>query len=114
MNDENTKKLVTRYPNLFRHTFYFECHDGWFDLIDKCAKQITELDKSIVASQVKEKYGTLRFYICPTESDNFDKVCEIIATYEDKSASTCEMCGGLGTLKKKLGWYRTICNLCSL
>ena len=59
-----------------------------------------------VVYQVKEKFGTLRFYM-----DGYD---EAISAYEDfaeaMSARTCEECGCPGELRTQ-GWYRTLCNL---
>ena len=45
-----------------------ECSDGWYDIIHDCCKQIEEryaqADKKIdfEPAQIKEKWGTLRFY----------------------------------------------------
>lgn len=44
----------------------FECDDGWFDIIDVLCERIQFLidhnDRpQVVAQQVKEKFGTLRF-----------------------------------------------------
>jgi len=59
------------------------------------------------ASQVKEKYGTLRFYMtCET-----DEMSKIIRTAEKKSAITCEGCGLPGK-RNTLGWISTLCNQC--
>jgi len=56
------------------------------------------------ATQVKEKYGTLRFYMSrqTTEMD------PIIAKAERKSAKTCEVCGKPGKLRGS-GWLYTAC-----
>jgi hypothetical protein len=59
------------------------------------------------ASQVKEKYGTLRFYM----TYETDEMAEIIAAAEHKSGKTCEECGKPGTLRGH-GWYYTRCAKC--
>src|SRR5665811_1308045 len=46
----------------------FECGDGWFDILDALCERIQfTIDnddvQQVVARQVKEKLGTLRFYI---------------------------------------------------
>lgn len=49
--------------------FGCECADGWYELIRNLCREITEVyekhnrDVDIVIDQVKEKYGTLRFFI---------------------------------------------------
>ena len=45
----------------------FSCGDGWYLLIDRLCSSLqwdTDTNKypQVVATQVKEKYGTLRFY----------------------------------------------------
>lgn len=56
------------------------------------------------ASQIKEKYGTLRFYMtCET-----DKMDSYITVAEHASESTCETCGKGGQMRGK-GWYYTAC-----
>ena len=48
--------------------FGCECADGWYDLLDEtCAKIQAVYDEhgskpDIIIDQIKEKYGTLRFY----------------------------------------------------
>ena len=76
MNIENSKKISQAAPSLFynsardeaqEHPFYFECGDGWADLLYDAAAQINnhiktlppEVREEIIAYQVKEKLGTL-------------------------------------------------------
>lgn len=59
------------------------------------------------ASQVKEKFGTLRFYMsCET-----DEMSELIDRAEELSAKICETCGAPGELRND-GWLRTMCDDC--
>ena len=55
--------------------------------------------------QVKEKYGTLRFYT----GGATDKMYEIIREYERLSAVTCEVCGEVGQIRPG-GWVATLCD----
>jgi hypothetical protein len=60
-----------------------------------------------VAVQVKEKFGTLRFYVdhfMPTQA-------ALIGMAERLSAVTCEECGAPGTPGGS-GWIRTLCPAC--
>jgi len=92
------------------------CNDGWYDIINDLAKEITIHHKMrhqkrelrrINVVQIKEKFGTLRFY-----ADNTTKTVDnIIAKYEDLSATTCELCGAPGKLRK-LQWMQTLCDKC--
>jgi|SRR5689334_9979194 len=120
MNEANTKHLHENYPNLYgvhgRHRTYFECEDGWFPIIDKLSAKLEpmiiaynllypENDCCFYASQVKEKYGALRFYMsCATE-----EMFKEIEQSELESEKTCEVCGKEGKLNSG-PWYQTLCN----
>ena len=58
----------------------------------------------VVASQVKEKFGTLRFYY--TGGDDYTSGVTSFA--ESMSCVTCEDCGAPGETGGK-GWIRTLC-----
>ena len=59
--------------------------------------------------QVKEKFGTLRFYV----ADRRPEYLERIAVAAEHSAELCEACGRLGELRASAagGWY-TRCDVC--
>jgi hypothetical protein len=118
MNEQNTKHIIDACPSLFETVngelnFYFECGDGWADLLVELCQKIQsrlnilhkDLAKDIVALQVKEKYGTLRFYV--SYHDELIELC--IADAEKKSACTCEQCGKPGKLRGQ-AWLYTACD----
>ena len=58
------------------------------------------------ASQVKEKFATLRFYMTSATDEMYDLIHE----YENKSGKICEECGsGEGKLRND-GWLSTLCD----
>jgi len=59
------------------------------------------------AIQVKEKYGTLRFYL----SHETDKMERLISEAESKTSTTCESCGSEGEVRND-GWVATRCDEC--
>lgn len=59
------------------------------------------------ASQVKEKYGTLRFYL----TSGIDEMYAIADNAESQSSVTCETCGKPGKIRGQ-GWYSTRCAVC--
>lgn len=93
--------------------FGFECGDGWFDLLLECSIKIEAIINSLpgldqvgfYATQVKEKFGTLRFYM----SYHTDEIDAIIAIAEEKSSVTCEVCGAPGQLRGN-SWLSTTCD----
>ncbi len=115
MKGELEQNLIKMYPSLYRDVvkppteslmcFGFECLDGWFDILDRLSKELTDLNENVVAVQAKEKYGTLRFYIAGGSDEAFD----LIDKAEDESAKTCEVCGKPGILRELRCWLKTLC-----
>ena len=107
----------------------FENGDGWYNIIDRlCAciqghidwrnVQRESLLKSnpynisipdevpqVVAQQVKEKFGELRFYYIGGD----DEIEGMVRMAEAMSMVTCEVCGSPGQLRSG-GWIRTLCD----
>lgn len=127
MSPELDKKLVDDFPLTFRDRnadlmktamcWGFECGNGWEPLIRQACekleplivKHIKEAGKLDLyppcASQIKEKYGTLSFYL----TSGTDEMYEIVEKAERKSGTICETCGAKGKLRGR-GWYYTACN----
>jgi hypothetical protein len=126
MNRENTQSLYQRYPRLFRGRemslqqnlmpFGFGCGNGWFEIVDSLAAKIeTECQRLMdeegvleedlpIAVQVKEKYGTLHFYM----TRQSDAMTAAIREAEAQSAVTCEQCGAPGTMNQS-SWKSVAC-----
>ena len=85
MSPEKEKALQDKYPKIFGtsdpsepYTVYgIECGDGWYNLLDVLCRNIqshldfkmknleTDEEKEslqLIATQIKQKYSTLRFY----------------------------------------------------
>jgi len=60
----------------------------------------------VVAVQVKEKFGSLRFYY----NGGNEHVCGLVRMAEAMSAVTCEECGSPGKMRGP-GWILTLCDL---
>jgi hypothetical protein len=58
------------------------------------------------ASQIKEKYGSLRFY---WSGDLPPLGEEIIEAAEHLSSHLCDMCGAPGRIRTEQGWWTTRC-----
>ena len=84
---------------------YFECNEGWYPLIQQLIEDIIKLGWNRQVTQVKEKFGGLRFYI----NEGSPEVHARITEAEIKSYTICEMCGSPGETRRDTGWYRTLC-----
>ena len=133
MKEELDKKLCEKYPKIFKNRngsmqetcmyWGFSHDDGWYDIIDSlCASiqnhinnkryQFREMSQEdfdeehqVVAAQVKEKFGGLRFYV----DGGDDWVYGAISMAESISYRTCEVCGAPGKTRGT-GWIRTTCD----
>ncbi len=110
----------TRSINYIQQTnpyqYSFAVGDGWYKLIYELVHdiRINDLKKGdwiTKATQVKEKFGGLRFYVTGTSDKNW----ALIRNAEQKSYGVCEESGSeveVGTWK--LGWVKTMCRQLAL
>lgn len=111
----------------------FECGDGWFNILDRLmgniqhhidwkekqrqwaidfnskaapedTREVPEIIPQVTLDQVKEKFGTLRFYY--TGGDEY--ISGLVSMAESMSGVTCEECGSPGETKGQ-GWLVTLC-----
>lgn len=120
------EKLVKDFPlTFFRDSngrepwsmFGIETGNGWEPIIRKGAEKLEPLLVAAKAAhpkdyeygylrttQLKEKYGTMRWYT----SGVTDEMQKIISQVEKQSRTTCEQCGKKGKLRGR-GWLYTAC-----
>lgn len=131
MNKKLDNYLVEKYPKIFINRykgpmesclyFGFEHNDGWFWLIDQLCNSIQSYidnnnkyrseDKQIsqvVADQIKEKFGGLRFYY----SGGDNHIDGMVSFAENMSYNICESCGSIENVGSTSGWVYTICKEC--
>lgn len=140
MKETKPSSLIKKYPKIFAQhklpmtetcmCWGLECGDGWYNLLDTlCGLLQWDIDKNsypqIEATQVKEKFGTLRFYTSGKEGE-FERLglgekdwaskCGIqegmIRFAEYLSSNICEKCGSNQDVKQTTGWIVTLCPTC--
>ena len=124
MNEKLDELLCQRYPKMMVNRdksmmetcmcWGFECGDGWFNILDQLMGSIQhhidwknkkeEVVAQVTLDQVKEKFGTLRFYY----SGGDDYIDGLVTMAESMSGVTCEECGLPGT-QTQGGWIKTAC-----
>ena len=113
----------------------FECGDGWFNILDQLMgniqhhidwkekqhnwaiewnkehpdelREVPELVPQVTLDQVKEKFGTLRFYY----TGGNDYISGMVSLAESLTGVTCEECGNVGE-RRGGGWVHTYCTPC--
>ena len=105
-----------------------QCREGIFDLFEKSMEGVIDLEykekrlaetlangyrevpdtiPQVTLDQVKEKFGTLRFYY--TGGD--DVIDGMVRMAESMTEVTCEECGNVGE-RRGGGWVHTYCTPC--
>lgn len=101
------------------------CGKGWHDLIGAVYDEIAAVERDIPdvripVIQVKEKFGTLRFYhsakpindVAPDPSrakQAHERVAVAVHAAWEKSSVTCEECGQDGELRTNNTYIQTLC-----
>lgn len=127
------KDLVERFPFLlpkdwegnlpdnydYSYTLLDDMPEGWKNLfgtqlcedIKELLVRANYLDKYELV-QVKEKYGSLRWYDDGVPAEIYDELQEVLDHYEDISAESCVFCGA-HTKYYTAGWVMPICLKCA-
>jgi len=123
MTESLELRLVKEFPSHFRDykgdpfqtcmAFGCEHGDGWFTLFYELNKRIAfyleninpNVKPDFYWTQVKEKFGTARWYY----NGGDDIISDLVDYYENQTSYTCETCGDLGKLRGN-GWFYTSCD----
>lgn len=97
---------------------WISCDAGWYPILVQLDEALAAIDPAYELHQVKEKFGTLRFYFCASEGvDDEDRkrMDNLVDAAEDRSETTCEKCGEPGELHRAASsWMKTLCPHCAL
>lgn len=127
---EQSQALTDRFPDLYRDTNEtggISIDLGWYPLIERLSERLQAIsDRTgvrIQVTQVKQKFGTLRYYFEfdersePISADVVKEVVDLVDSYEKESEHICELCGSSEGHTQKIGrrnWVRTLCDPCEL
>jgi len=119
------KELVEKYPTIMRDyggdmtktcmAFGICIGSGWLQLLDDLCAKIMALPggEAVVADQIKEKFGGLRFYWHSQANDKLDAeaVSKLVDEAERQSTKTCEHCGTTENVTHGgKRWVRALCD----
>jgi len=111
-DDEKIKEICSRVSEIkeFDISKAAGVGSGWHGIIQPILNEINLYNKEnpkdeIEIDQIKEKYGTLRFYTTGSP----DYISGMISIAEKESENICEICGARGETVKINGWYSTLC-----
>jgi hypothetical protein len=119
-HDEFHKQMLEKYPKIFSKQFGgFAVGEGWYPIIESLCENIqTHTDwqnknretrpivEQVVVVQIKEKFGSLRFYY----QGGDEAVAGMVRMAESWAIHSCEVCGDVGT-RRRGGWVSTLCDV---
>lgn len=104
---------------------WISCRKGWYQLIVDTNNKMKFMCPDYEIYQIKEKFGTLRFYWgIPRDSAWFKSknedelqlirsiMTDIERSAESSSVSKCEFCGDRGQIRTGR-WVKTLCKACA-
>lgn len=125
------KRMEEQFPKMFGGRYGgFSCGSGWWPLLEQlCASIQSHIDwknetrerllkdnphqhavpdavTQVTIEQIKEKFGTLRFYY----QGGDEYIHGAVSLAERLTNHLCETCGGLGK-RRSGGWIRTLCDV---
>jgi hypothetical protein len=117
--DQFEKRLTDKYPAMFSQPYGgIAVGEGWWPIIESLCGNIQHylnwinknhekhpVVEQVVVTQVKEKFGGLRFYY----DGGDDRVIGMVRMAESWADKTCEDCGVPAT-KKTGGWIKNVCD----
>jgi len=85
------------------------CEEGWHNLVAECHLEILKIDPNYKIYEIKEKFGSLRYYFDTKLGDMAEyEIFQIVSKYELLSQTICEKTGKPGTRMFKQGRYKTL------
>jgi len=119
---EFERVIITKYKSMFPSDdimsdpmksclfWGFQIPKGWNTLLENLFEEISKTNPpdEFMILQIKSKFGGLRFYVYGSTNE----IDEIIQKYEEKSFSTCEICGKSPASPTETRWITTLCDDC--
>lgn len=105
------QSLQARWPSTWRELpQWSDLPPGWIGIVERLSAALEPIVVQLPdwqVSQVKEKFGGLRFY-ADCSSEEADR---IITAAERESVRTCQDCGAPGE-RRGTQWIWTLCDAC--
>jgi hypothetical protein len=110
IRDQNYNSILNKAMAGDKNSFHeyfkqsYQSEERMKEALEKGLREVRPVIPQVVAEQVKEKFGTLRFYYRGGD----DYISGLVSMAESMTSVTCEECGNTGTASGS-GWIRTLC-----
>jgi len=109
------REILDRIPKKWGR--WIDVQAGWYPLVVATNQRLAEIDPNYIVHQIKEKYGTLRYYCVPSLDDPAPEIMDafdaITEDAERKSALICERCGEPDAFSQNSFQGKTPCGRCT-
>lgn len=106
MYDDNDIDAVLKKHGIGHVICGAQCGNGWVPHIDKLITELIAMGWDKNVTQIKEKFGTLRFYVGKATPEMY----ELINKFEGETFKMCEACGKEGVRKAwRSSWIKCLC-----
>lgn len=95
-DDIDMSDVLSKIDKSFGSTI--DCDKGWFPIIKDIDQELTKVDPGYVIYQIKEKFGSLRYYFAPSRPDLAPEMYAIVEKHCLIADQTCEVTGKPGVL----------------
>ena len=87
---------------------------GWRPQIEQCDAILAEIDPDYEITQIKVKFGTLRFYYRISEGVEYDwrELADRLMEIENSTGVICQECGCESKIQTRKYWITTMCDPC--
>ncbi len=118
--------LIKKYPWLqcrnvwnneklgYDFTWLDDMPQGWrkafgMNIVKEIDEILGDYRNEYQITQIKEKWGSLRWYDNGAPDNIYEGLCKIIDTYEEISKHTCLVCGKYGEINYHDSWLMPLC-----
>ena len=125
MSPDLERRLKAAHPELLQRLrerssrstigdYGIQCSGGWFSIIDELCRALKATvaagGPQLIAAQITHETGRLRFHVDNVPPSACPEVDALFAAAQNRSATTCEVCGAPAVLRRPHG-LRTVCDL---
>ncbi|RYH66098.1 MAG: hypothetical protein EON54_05205 [Alcaligenaceae bacterium] len=110
--------LKSKYPYMFTGlNIGLDLYEGWMPILEQVCAEIDailgERKQGFHFSQIKEKYGSARFYFDAdtVEGDILQRIQTLLDRAESATETACMLCGRPASIEKYGRWFLCLCDV---
>ncbi|RYH53080.1 MAG: hypothetical protein EON54_13980 [Alcaligenaceae bacterium] len=113
-----SEQLRSKYQYMFTGpNIGLDMYEGWTSILEQACAEIDailgERRQGFHFSQIKEKYGSARYYFDAdtVDSEALQRIQALLDHAESATETACMLCGRPATIEKYGGWFLCLCDV---